>query len=372
MALQMKNISLAVACVITVLAGMTLSSVSLAQSVNPNDAFQQMSAITTEDSIDKTEYVNIGGIKQWVSVRGRHKDNPVLLVLHGGPGFTTSPVAYVYMRQWEEYFTVVQWDQRGAGKTFQANDPAVVAPTMSVDQLVTDADQLVEFLRTTYKKDKIIVLAHSFGTVIGTKLIQRQPERFHAYIGMGQFVDFSRSELLGYEATLADARAEGNAEAVSDLERIFPFPDPLHPERNQINLGTERRWLAHYGGYYWRGNTGHNTMIARMGPEASEADMKARDEGQAFSIKALWDEIGHLNLSNDVQFQVPVFIFQGRHDRGTASSLVAEWFSNVKAPKKTFIWFETSAHMVYEEEPGRVLVNLVNEVLPLTKSDMAK
>jgi len=340
---------------------------SPAFATSPNEIMKNARHLVTKDAVDEQGLISIGGIPQWVSVRARHRGAPILLFLHGGPGFTVSPVSYYYLRDLEEYFTVVQWDQRGAGKTYAASDPAKVRPTMSIDRMVSDAEELIRYLTRTYHQPRVIVLAHSFGTILGTEVAQRHPELLYAYVGMGQFTDFEQSEALGYQETLADAERAHNEEAVRELRSIAPFPDKVHPERNLQNLGIERRWLAEYGGYYWPGGVGHNGEIASLSPDYTSDELKIRDEAQGFSDKALWDELGHVNLMDRTQFQVPVVILEGRHDRGTASALVATWFSHIKAPEKKLVWFEDSAHMVYEEEPGKLLVTLVNDVLPLAR-----
>lgn len=333
----------------------------------PSEVFGSARKIVTTDGISEQGLVPIGGIPQWVSVRGRHKANPLLLFLHGGPGFTASPVSYYYMRDWEEQFTVVQWDQRGAGKTFAASDPQKYKDTLSVDRIVADAEELIGYLRQKYGKGRIVLMGHSFGSILGLKLAQRHPDWFFAYVGMGQVTDGLQSEADGFAATLAAARADKNEKALSALQAIAPFPDVDHPERNLQNLGTERFWLATYGGYYWPSGFGANAAIAQLSPDYSAADLKIRDEAQGFSLQLMWEELGHMNLMNATRFKLPVIIFQGRHDRGTSSALVEKWFASIKAPAKRLIWFEDSAHMVYEEEPGKTLVTLVNEVLPLTR-----
>lgn len=345
--------------------GLPTATPALAQ--DPRHVMEGALSLTGKDAINQTGFVSIGGIKQWVSVRGRHRSNPILLVLHGGPAFTLSPVSYWYMRDWEEYFTVVQWDQRGAGKTYAANDPAAARPTMSVDRLVEDGADLIRYLERTYGQKRVVLFGHSFGTLLGTELAQRHPELLYAYVGTGQFTDFQRSEALGYRETLADAQAAHNDQAVSELRAIAPFPDPARPERNLKNLGTERRWLAEYGGYYKAGGVGHNGEIASLSPDYSAEELKMRDVAQGYSDGALWGELGKINLMNRTRFRVPVVILQGRHDRGTSASLAAEWFARIKAPAKRFIWFEDSAHMTYEEEPGKMLVTLVDIALPLTR-----
>ena len=344
---------------------LTLTSVANAQT--PNDIFRGARIAVTKDAVSDQGLVPIGGIPQWISVRGRHQSAPLLLFLHGGPGFTVSPVSYYYMRDWEEHFTVVQWDQRGAGKTYQASDPAQIKANLNLERMIEDAEELIGYLRQKYHKDRIVLMAHSFGTVLGVKLAQRHPDWFFAYVGTGQFTDPLPSEAEGYAATLAAAQADKNEKSIAALQGIAPFPDREHPERNLQNLGVERFWLATYGGYYWPGGFGHNAEIAAFSPDYSAADLKVRDEAQMFSLGLLWEELGHVNLMDATRFKLPVFIFQGRHDRGTSAALAEKWFATVKAPTKKLVWFEDSAHMVYEEEPGKTLVSLVNNVLPLTK-----
>jgi proline iminopeptidase len=340
-----------------------------AQAKDPRAVFRDVDRIRTEDAVHKDEFVEIGGIKQWVSVRGRHADAPILLFIHGGPGFTSLPSSYYYMRDWREYFTVVQWDQRGAGKTYMATDPQAVRPTMTIDRMVADAEELVTYLRKTYGRRKIVLVGFSWGSVVGVKLAQKHPDWFHAYVGTGQFTAFQASEAMGYDATLTAARKDGNTEAIADLERIAPFPDTVHPERNVQNLGTERRWLAHYGGYYWRNNVGHEGELNPLSPDYSDDELAARDKAQGFSLQALWTELSAVDLRKDSTFKLPVVFIQGRHDTGTSAILLGRYFATVKAPKKKLIWFEDSAHMAYQEEPGRFLVTLVRDVLPLTKAD---
>jgi pimeloyl-ACP methyl ester carboxylesterase len=339
-----------------------------AETPSPRDVFRSVDHIPTADAIQSDGFVDIGGIRQWVSIRGNHADAPILLFIHGGPGFTTLPSSYYFLRDWREYFTVVQWDQRGAGKTYAANDPKAVQPTMTIDRMVADAEEMAAYLRKTYGRKKIVLVGHSWGSIVGVKLARLHPDWFYAYVGAGQFVAFQPNEAMGYQVTLDAARKDGNAEAVADLERIAPFPDAVHPERNIANLGTERRWLAHYGGYYWRNNVGHDDELNRFSPDYGDDELKTRDVAQGFSIQTLWAELGKVDLRRDTTFKEPVFFIQGRHDIGTNAALLDQWYATVRAPKKKLIWFEDSAHMTYQEEPGKFLVTLVNDVLPLTRA----
>ena len=165
------------------------TSSSSAQRMIPRDEVARIIAntrrIVSPNGVDERLKLRIGGIDQWVSIRGRDRRNPILLFLHGGPAAVTMPVGYTYQSPWEDYFTVVQWDQRGAGKTYAANTEQQMAPGMTIAGMTDDAVQIVQYLREHYGKQKIFLLGHSFGTVLGTRLARQHPDWFHAYIGVG-------------------------------------------------------------------------------------------------------------------------------------------------------------------------------------------
>jgi proline iminopeptidase len=140
------------------------------------EVVRNLRKIVTPNGIERAEAVDIGGIKQWVTIRGTDRRNPVLLVLHGGPGYVELPLSWWYSRGWEEYLTVIQWDQRGAGKTYLLNDPTAVAPTMTNVRFNQDTDGMVARLRKDLGKEKIFVWGHSWGSYLGLELAQRHPE----------------------------------------------------------------------------------------------------------------------------------------------------------------------------------------------------
>jgi len=152
-----------------------------------------MRRVVADNGIERLEKVRIGGIDQWVSIRGNDARNPVLLMLHGGPGWVAMPTSWYFQRGWEEYFTVVQWDQRGAGKTFASNNPAQLAPTMTRERMVADSLEMVAWLRHEFGKQKIFVLGHSWGSYLGLEVAKQRPQWLHAYIGMGQISNARRA-----------------------------------------------------------------------------------------------------------------------------------------------------------------------------------
>src|SRR5215813_1700191 len=160
--------------------------------------------------IDEAAYVNVGGIEQWVTIRGYDRKNPVILFVHGGPGDVTSMWTFALFAPWEKQFTVVQWDQRGAGRTLRKNGPAS-ADGLTIGRLADDGIALSEYLCKHLGKDKIIVVAHSFGTIIALRMARARPDLFYAYVGTGQAGDSTRNYHVAYQALVAKARAAGNA-----------------------------------------------------------------------------------------------------------------------------------------------------------------
>jgi pimeloyl-ACP methyl ester carboxylesterase len=319
--------------------------------------------VVTPHGVDLQAQIPVGGAKQWITVRGRDLGNPILLFIHGGPAAPEMPTSWTFQNPWEDYFTVVQWDQRGSGKTYLANDPKKIGPTLSPDRMEKDTEELVQYLRAKYHKDKIFVLGHSWGSVLGLMLAQKHPEWLYAYIGMGQMIDTQASERESYEVTLAAATAAHDDEALKELRSIAPYPGPSL-EVAKVNI--ERKWSVKYGGLSWgRASYACYYRAARLSPDYSDADVDAIDKGSELSLPRLADAFGRFNDSKVTDFRCPIIIFNGRHDETVSSKVTAAWFAHVRAPVKKLIWFENSAHMMQIEEPGRMLVHLVEDVRPL-------
>ncbi|HEV7166003.1 MAG TPA: alpha/beta fold hydrolase [Gammaproteobacteria bacterium] len=321
--------------------------------------------VVASNGIDEAKAVSIGGIQQWITVRGRDRRNPILLVIHGGPAAPELPTRYLFEAPWTDYFTVVEWDQRGAGKTYLLNDPAKVAPTMHLDRFVKDAAELTAYLRSTYGKQKIFVMGHSWGTVVGLTLAERHPEWLYAYIGVGQIINMQAGEKVGYAWVLGEAKKAGNAEAVKELTAIAPYPNP-DGTLPFDKIGTERKWSVYYGGLsHGRQSYDYWENAEKISPDYSDADFKAIDAGSGFSLPKLLPELATVDFDKLTKLDCGLIIFAGRYDYTTPTEPVQQWFDRLSAPSKHWVWFENSAHMMYAEEPGRVLVHLVQDALPL-------
>jgi pimeloyl-ACP methyl ester carboxylesterase len=318
--------------------------------------------IVSPNGVEELLPVQINGITQWLSVRGSDRRNPILLYLHGGPGSPTMPEDYTFQTPWEDYFTVVQWDQRGAGKTYASNDPKAIASTMTIAQMTSDAEEVVRYVQKRYDKRKIFLLGHSWGSVLGVALAQRHPEWFYAYLGVGQMVNLQKNEVDGYEFALAEAKSHHNSEAERELSALAPYPGKLTFDR----IGVQRKWLMFYGGLtYGRTDFSYEGNARVLSPDYTQGDIDLVDDGSLFSVTHLLGPLEAVDYDSVTDFKCPIFLFEGKHDYSVSHRLSAEWFSHVKAPSKKLVWFDNSAHMVMQEEPGRFLYHLIIDLYPL-------
>jgi proline iminopeptidase len=327
---------------------------------------RESNRITAIGGIDTLHTVTLGGLPQWVQIRGHSQRNPVLLFLHGGPGSPETPFVRHYNGGLEKHFTVVTWEQRGAGKSFS---PDIPDSTMHVSRFLDDTDQLVKWLQKRFSQPKIYLVGHSWGSVLGMLAIQRHPEDFLAYVGIGQVVDMQQNEALSYAYVLNTARQRNNAKAVRELEAIGP------PVRGTYAGGMEsllkqRNWLTYFGGSLY-GKSDANEVITQLffAYEYSVGDLFNYGRGALFSLFRLWNELMDIHLVQQVpSVRVPVYFCVGRSDYQTPFVLVENYFQQLEAPHKELIWFEKSGHSPNYEEPNRFQSVMVNKVLKHTST----
>jgi pimeloyl-ACP methyl ester carboxylesterase len=313
--------------------------------------------------INELKTVRLGGIDQWISVRGNDPANPILLFIHGGPGAAMMAESWTYERPWEDFFTVVQWDQRNAGKTF-SSAKRIPDKSLSIERLQADGEELIALLRQTYGKDKIFLMGHSFGSILGARIAQHHPEWLYAYIGVGQVVNGERNEEIGYKETLAEAERVGNQQAIKELKAIAPYP-AADGTVSPAKTIAERKWDVALGGMIYGQSDDDESLRRSMSPLYSDYDVQSAELGEEYSFNTLWHATTSTDLQNITQFKCPVFIFSGAHDRTTPTTLAEAWFSRIQAPTKRLFKIERAAHYVVSEAPGEVLVDLVEHVRPL-------
>lgn len=319
--------------------------------------------INTPNGINSLEKIKLGGIDQWILIRGWNRSNPVLLFLHGGPG---APL-FTYARdigvkaKLEQHFTVVYWEQRATGKSFSLSIPE---ESMTIEQLVSDAFELTQILKDRFKVPKIFLVGRSWGTLIGLLTAKRYPELFYAYIGIGQIVDPLENDRISYRYTSEIAERLGNEEALNDLRNIG------EPPFNFIELIIQRKWLTKFYKNMMAekfNNKPQNHLKKLLStPEYSLIDILKMGMDPFFSIKHLWnDKFYKTNLFEQIpQIEVPVFFLAGRYDYFTPSEIVENYYHKLSSSKgKHIIWFEKSGHYPEVEEPKKFYEIMINKVL---------
>lgn len=311
-----------------------------------------------ETSIASLEPIILGGYKQWILIRSHNVKNPLLLYLHGGPGSTEMGFAHKYEKKLEEHFIFVNWDQRGAGKSFSRKIPK---ESMNIEQFVSDAHELILHLMDRFKKEKIVLVGHSWGSTLGVLLVQRYPELFSAYVGIGQATNLIDNEKVSYQFTLDEAKKRGNKRAVRQLLKLKP---PYFSKIMQLN--KQRKWMNKFGGALYNQTTIWPLLKEMLkAPELTIRDSIRFLQGAYFSNKSMWEEIiEKIDLSKDAcKFPIPVYFIMGKYDYNTPFELAEAYFKKIQAPKKEFVCFEKSAHSPNYEEPEKFDEVMIEKVL---------
>ena len=284
-------------------------------------------------SIHEHSFVPIGGILQWVTIDGAHCGNPVILFVHGGPGNPLSPFADAIFGPWQQDFTVVQWDQRGAGKTYTRNKPT---GDLTIKQMTDDGIAVAEHLRARLGKSKLLLWGSSWGSVLALDMAAARRDFFHAYMGVSQMVGRRQNEAASYAATLALARAAGERAAVAVLETMGP-----PPWTNPRNLGALRRVTRKYEAM------SSDAAPRRWWQAEQAADF---DESEDYSwlqfVGMRCDGMfSTVDMERDVRrLALPVMIVQGEADLVTHPSVTRRWFDALEAPDKSFTVVARAGH----------------------------
>lgn len=314
------------------------------------------------DSIDEGGFAPVGGIEQWISIRGERRSNPVLVILHGGPGAGFDLVTQTTMRPWARDFTVVQWDQRGAGRTFGRHG-AKGCGSLSIDGMADDAIEVIEHALARTGQSKAIVLGASWGSIVGVAAARRRPDLLHAYVGAGQVVDMGENEAVAYDALLARVEARGNAKAAARLRRIGP-----PPYAGLSVLLQQRRVMFANAPQSERGFVGRVLKDALTAPDARLRDVWDWIIAQQVSIRRLYGELmTYGDRSPPPRFEVPVMVIQGEEDIQTPTSLARDWFETLTAPSKAFVTIAGGGHNAILAMPEAFHTALRDHVRPLAR-----
>jgi pimeloyl-ACP methyl ester carboxylesterase len=321
--------------------------------------FAKVRPIQGNEAVSSLEKVRIGGVDQWVLIRGGNSSNPVLLMVHGGPGQSEMYLSHMVNGELEKHFVVVNWDQRGAAKSYSRR---VRPETMNLRQLVSDGEEVIRYLQRRLGKEneKFYLHGHSFGTILGMLMAKSYPQYFHKYVGVGQAVNLQENLSVSYDYVMRKAEEAGDAKAILELKSIG------RPPFYNFSKGLWKYsvWLDKYGGKtYKRDGKGVFKGIFSA-PEYSLLDKFKFFRGVLFSVKHLHQEMLQADLSSLVgQVEVPVVFFLGRHDYSTPFVLAERYLDALQAPSKTLIWFEESGHLPQYEETELYCEQLIRTLL---------
>jgi pimeloyl-ACP methyl ester carboxylesterase len=321
------------------------------------------------DSISEKIQVKINGMEQGMFIKSKNSNNPVLLFVHGGPGMPEYWLTQRFPTGLEGHFTVVWWEQRGAGLSYS---PDIPAETMTAEQFISDTLEVTKYLRKRFGREKIYLMAHSWGSYIGIQAAAREPALYYAYIGVGQISYQIKSEQLAYEYALEYYKKIGNTDMVQRLEAApptltVPLPaayDALRDEyMHGAGIGTTHEMRSVIDGIFLPSWQFHEYTL---GEKINLWRGKIFSRSSDFS---LWDTMQATDLTKQVtQLALPVYFFEGAYDYTCAYPLAKEYFEQLNAPVKGFYTFEHSAHSPMFEEPEKMLEILQKDVLAGTNS----
>jgi pimeloyl-ACP methyl ester carboxylesterase len=318
------------------------------------------------DGIAEIEYVRLGGVDQWVMIRGEDAGNPPLILLHGGPGMSETRFFRLCNAPLEKDFTVVYWDQRGAGKSFY---PDIPRSSMTVEQFISDLDELVDMVCRRVGQSKVVIFGHSWGSALGVLYAARRPEKVAAYVGCGQYGDAAAGEAASYAYALREAERRGKRRTLKKLRAIGP---PPHARKE---LMIERTCVARLEGMMRPAKWWDLARVALGVRESSILDLPRHVRGFNFSLDALWTEASRLNLLELApSLQMPVFFFLGRNDHWVPPEVSVAYFEALAAPSKELVWFERSGHEPFADEAekfNREMVKLVRPIVAPKPADSA-
>jgi pimeloyl-ACP methyl ester carboxylesterase len=337
-------------------------------------------AIQSPNGVQEGMYVKIGGVDQWIQIRGEDRDNPVILFVHGGPGNSTIPISSGW-QPWERYFTIVQWDQRGAGRTLRVTGESIAA-TMTLAQMTRDGVEVAKYLRAHLHKDRIILIGHSWGSFLGIHIVKQRPDLFYAFVGTGQLVgkqSFERQFELTVAHLKALAQSANNKQALTELASISASPDFGTKPCDTISFAPQadrtpecdivQRWakalsLPSIEAFQLVGPVPPPFM-----PDFSLLDWYYWQRGVAFSAAQLRRRDGPIIQSDlwslGTDFSIPVFFFEGTDDFMTPIEPAYSYFEQIRSPQKKFVLFKDGDHFIPFDRPVEFLTQLLSHIRPL-------
>lgn len=311
---------------------------------------------TPKSGINEEMYVDINGTKQWISIYGQDRDNPVLLYLHGGPGSSTSSYDYAFTRKWSDVYTVVTWDQRNCGKSYSSDQNAT---TLTYDLMMSDGVEMTKFLLDYLGKEQITLLGHLWGTYFGCNLVLAYPEYYECYIGTGQLVDFYQNEIAFREAAAGWAANDEEGRRFVEQLNTNDFSMEYFEAKNAL--------MQRYGYGMFEDGTDYNLIAAQVfNPYYSIMDFYKliQSDSSVYDEFLRSEEFSRFSLLGRTDYQVPYYNINGDKDYQTNYLLAQEYFEQVNAPRKKMYIMQDTTHGLLEsksEEFSEILHQIAEE-----------
>lgn len=330
----------------------------------PAQASHLTACASASQAIDEKSFLSIGGIEQWVTIKGDSCGNPIILFLHGGPGNPLSPYSDAMYGTWAKDFTLVHWDQRGSGKTY-GRSPPKPGETLTIKQMSDDGNELAAYLAERFNKDKIILWGSSWGSILGVNMAKANPQLFYAYLGVSQTVSY-RAQTASYAKLLDKVRAAEDSASLTVLENVGspPWTDPR-------SFGKVRRVIRKYESkittpppeHWWKYSDEYATPEALADYEAGEEFSFLAFVG--FKGDGMFSTVDLSSLGSE--FAIPIFFVHGAQDLLATPEVARRYYDSLTAPQKAFILIDTAGH-----DPNQEMVNaqykvLMEQIVPLTK-----
>lgn len=307
-------------------------------------------------NIDEKSVVLFQDNKYYLRIRSCNIDNPVVLFLHGGCGSPDRAQVMKYQSPLAEDFTLVCWDQRGAGLAYNKKEAKTL--TLTKDLYVEDAHNVVLYLKERFNKNKIIIVGHSFGSVLGVWLAQKYPQDIEAYVGVGQCIDYVKNEELSYNWTYQEAERINDKKSIKKLNKIGFPAGGKYAGNHQMCLIKQRSILHKLGGAtyanrkpYWQELLSHEVPILLK--EYNIFSLIKYIKGLSYSPNQPLGQTNPDFINTAKELNVATYLLLGHHDHNCPYELAEEWYNQLNAPFKKLIWFENSAHSPQWEEPQK-------------------